>query len=359
MKLTIEQKTLSATLKRLSGIVESRNTLAILGNVAMTAHGDNTVTLRVSDLDIEATATIAAQVDAPGATTIPARTLADIVGKLPSGSVVSIALEGHSATLSAGRSSFTLATLPIEDFPALASDTFDHVFDVDATTLGQMIGDTLFAASTEEMKYYLNGPYLHSVDGCLVAVATDGQKLAHAATDIASEAPGIIIPRKTAGEIVKSFVDGVATVHISQTKIKVASTGFTILSKVIDGTFPDYTRVIPRNHPNTASFAVYDMKAAVERVVAIASDKTRAVKVTSANGEITVSSRSASQSATDAIAATITGNDANLGFNGGYMLEILRQMQGNATMHYNGPDNPVVFRDGGQAFYLLMPMRVA
>ena len=359
MKLTIEQKPLFATLKRLSGIVENRNTIPILGHVAIIANDNGTVTLKATDLDIEATATIAATVEMAGATTVSARTLSDFVGKLAAGSLVSLSLDDDRLAVKAGRASFELATLPITDYPELASPDFDATFTMAASDLSELLGGTIFAASTEETRYYLQGPYLHHIDGSTLAVATDGHKLAKIGINADQDFPPVIIPRKTSVEAVKSFSDGDIEVSVSETKIRFAAPNFTILSKVIDGSFPAYERVIPTGNKNVATINSDELRSALDRVMAATDDRTRAVKLSIADGEVTISARAANASATDAVGCTLNGEACTIGFNGAYLMEILRQIEGDVSINYADAGSPALFRGATNALYLLMPMRVA
>lgn len=355
LSLTIEQRALTATLKRLAAIVETRNTIPILSNVAIRAT-DSHVTLTVTDLDIEATATIPATVMKPGETTIPAKMFADIVGKLPAGSLVSITLDNGIATVAAGRSRFTLSTLPIEDFPALATGDFAATFTLPSQDLTRLFS-TIFAASTDETRYYLQGVYLHQRDGQTVAVTTNGHQLAKIALDAPHAFPGVIVPRKTVLEAARAFADGDVEVSVSETKMRLASPGFTILSKVIDGTFPDYTRVIPSDHPASVSFNSDELRLIVDRVLTVSGDKIRSVKVTVEDGSIIVENRNPQNMATDSMTADTSGAGIAIGFNGAYLLDIMKQCGGQVTMEYNGPSDPALFRSNG-AVYILMPYRI-
>ncbi|MGL5736460.1 MAG: DNA polymerase III subunit beta, partial [Beijerinckiaceae bacterium] len=313
----VEQKPLAATLARLASIVESRSTIPALQNIAVTAAND-TLTLTVTDLDIEATATIAAQVIAPGATTIPAKMLADIVRKLPAGSLVQLSERDGKATVAAGKSSFSLATLPIEDFPVIASQDYTARMTIPAHDLSRLFSG-VFAASTDETRYYLNGVYLHAIDAVLFGVTTDGHKLAHLSMPFTGQVDNVIVPRKAVLEVVKSYVDGPVEVSTSQTKIRFHSPAVTIVSKVIDGTFPDYTRVIPPVSQTYVKFAPELMRAAVDRVMTISGDRVRAVALNITADAMTVETRSPLNSATDTFAVENNGRDITIGFNGQYL----------------------------------------
>lgn len=357
MKLTIEQKPLLATLKRLVGIVESRNTIAILSHFAITA-GNNTLTIKATDLDIEATATIAATVESHGQTTVSARALTDFIAKVAAGSLINMNLANDRLHIAAGRASFELATLPIDDFPHLASAEFDATFTASAADINNLLGGTIFAASTEETRYYLQGPYLHHIEGKAVAVATDGHKLAKIGSEVEADFPPVIVPRKTAAEVVKSFADGDVTVSVSETKIRFSAPSFTVLSKVIDGTFPAYDRVIPTGNSNTVTVCSADLRAALDRAMSATDDKTRAVKLIIGEDEIEVRARSANSVASDSVSATLSGEPCEIGFNGAYLSEILRQIEGDVAINYADASTPVLFRGDDAALYLLMPMRV-
>ena len=352
----IEQRTLAATLKRLASIVETRNTIPALANVAIRATAD-AVTLTVTDMDIEATATIAATVINPGATTVPAKMLSDIVAKLPAGSLVSITEADGRATVSAGRSTFQLGTLPIEDFPVLASPDFTSTFNMPASDMHTLFAG-IFAASTEETRYYLNGVYLHPRNGQVIGVTTNGHQLAHMSIEAEHDFPGVIVPRKTVLEVAKSFTDGDIEVSVSETKIRFTSPGFTLLSKVIDGTFPDYTRVIPQSHPNAATFNYDEARIVVDRVLTVSGEKIRSVKLTITDDTIAVENRSTINAATDSMGCTMTGGAIEIGFNGQYLMDILKQVQGDARMEYNTPQGPAIIRGSGAGFFVLMPYRV-
>lgn len=356
MKLTIEQKPLIATLKRLAGIVENRNTIPILANVAIEA-SDGRITFRATDLDIEATATIAATVEMEGSCTVGAKMLADIVSKLANGSLVAISCDEGKMTITSGRSRFSLATLPIQDFPVMASAEYASTFTMQSDTLHDLLG-VAFCASTEETRYYLQGVYLHPSDGRTVAVATNGHQLAMVSSDTAHDFPGVIIPRKTVGEVSKGFTSDEIEVSISETKIRFATPDFTIVSKVIDGTFPDYTRVIPKNNNNKATFDAADMRSVIDRVTAVSDERSRGVLLSIGVNGINVSARSSTSEGTDGIIADIGGDPQEVGFNGGYLLDVMRQFSGQATLQYGEAGSPALFTRDDGAVFVVMPMRV-
>ena len=375
MKILIEQKTLAATLKRVTAVVENRATIPILAHVAIRAADSGAVTFTATDLDIELTATISAQVQTSGACTIAAKTLSDIAAKLPAGSLVQIDYDAakETATVSAGRSRFSLSTLPITDYPQLASGKFQSEFQTTGATIAHLFSG-LFAASTEETRYYLQGVYLHPRDGATYGVTTDGHRLAEVMHPVAHEFTPVIVPRKTASEAARSFADGDVTVSVSETKIRFTSPSFSLLSKVIDGTFPDYRRIIPSNHAGTVTFDAADMRTVIDRVSAASSERASAVTLDIASDEITASITSPANSALDVVACDARGPELRIGFNSGYLGEILRHTSGAVSVQYSSAGDPVIIRaatatvgdDGasvatsalGSALYVLMPMRV-
>ncbi|MBN9011592.1 MAG: DNA polymerase III subunit beta, partial [Rhizobiales bacterium] len=258
MKVTVERAQLLKSLGHVHRVVERRNTIPILGNVLIRAEGAR-LALKATDLDLEVTETLAAETATAGSTTVPAHMFYDIVRKLPDGSQIVLESDGDRAVLAirAGRSRFTLQTLPESDFPDLAAGDMSHAFSLSAADVKRLIDRTQFAISTEETRYYLNGIYLHAAGSAksetLRAVATDGHRLAQVDLPLpkgASGVPGVIVPRKTVGEVQRLIEDAEAevTIELSQGKIRFTLGNVVLTSKLIDGTFPDYGRVIPQNN---------------------------------------------------------------------------------------------------------------
>ena len=258
MKVTVERAQLLKSLGHVHRVVERRNTIPILGNVLVRAENAR-LSLKATDLDLEVTETLAAETATGGSTTVPAHMFYDIVRKLPDGAQIVLEGDGDRSVLAirAGRSRFTLQTLPENDFPDLAAGDMTHSFTLAAADMKRLIDRTQFAISTEETRYYLNGIYLHSAGSAkaatLRAVATDGHRLAQIDLPLpkgAAGMPGVIVPRKTVGEVQRLIEDNEAEVGIelSQGKIRFTIGNVVLTSKLIDGTFPDYGRVIPQNN---------------------------------------------------------------------------------------------------------------
>ena len=370
MKLTIERAALLKSLGHVQSVVERRNTIPILSNVRLEA-ADNRLTLNATDMDLEMVGKVKAEVSDAGKTTAPAHTLYDIVRKLPEGSQVELEEDDGRLILCSGRSKFILTCLPVEDFPVMAGGELSHSFVLSAKDLMGLIDRTRFAISTEETRYYLNGIYLHeaSRDGVdvLRCVATDGHRLASVELPLPAGAagmPGVIIPRKTVMELRKLIEDGTGevTVELSDTKIRFSCGEATLTSKLIDGTFPDYQRVIPTDNDKNMEVNSKAFAEAVDRVAAISSEKSRAVKLSLTEGTLVLSASSPeSGSATEELEVSYSGEKLEIGFNSRYLLDITQQIGGdNAQLTMADAASPTILREAGDAsaLYVLMPMRV-
>ena len=372
MKITVERSELLKSLGHVHRVVERRNTIPILANLLIKADGGK-LSLKATDLDLEVTDTIAAEVAPGGATTVPAHMLYDIVRKLPEGAQIVIEGSGDRAVLSirAGRSRFTLQTLPESDFPDLAAGEMTHSFSVPAADLKRLIDKTQFAISTEETRYYLNGIYLHTAGSgkttTLRAVATDGHRLAQCELplpDGAAGMPGVIVPRKTVNEIQRLIEngEGEVAIELSAGKIRLTIGDVVLTSKLIDGTFPDYARVIPLNNDKTLVVDKKDFEAAVDRVSTVASERGRAVKLSLTGGRLVLSvTNPDSGSATEELEVEYESDPLDIGFNSRYLLDIAAQIEGEvAILKLADPGSPTLIQDKDSkgALYVLMPMRV-
>lgn len=366
MKLETERRALLRALTAAAGIVEKRVTIPIMAHVHLTAEA-GALTIKASDLDIETTDTIAATVTEPGQTTASAQMLLDIVKRLPDGALISMATDAAKGTLivKAGRSRFELATLPADDFPVMASPVYQTEFAIGGAALARLFGKAAFAMSSEETRYYLNGVYLHQSGDLLRAVTTDGHRLARIDAALPVDAAGmagVIVPRKTVAEMMKaaSGAVGDVTVSVSDTKIRLATDTVTITSKVVDGTFPDYTRVIPSRHTAQARVDGKDLRAAADRVATVTTERTAAIKLDFAADAITVSTVAGINAASDVVGCEYDGDPMAVGINGKYLAEVLGQVDGDAIVRMLDNGSPVVILDGDDAgaLFIAMPMRV-
>jgi DNA polymerase-3 subunit beta len=370
MKATIERATLLKGLGHVHSVVERRNTIPILSNVLIEAGEEGALRLMATDLDLQINETVEADISEPGATTVPAHTLFDIVRKLPEGSQVElIAAEGRMQ-VNAGRARFTLSTLPRDDFPVIAEGDLPTSFELPAATLRQIIDKTRFAISTEETRYYLNGIYFHVSDEAqpvLKAAATDGHRLARVTVprpDGAQGMPGVIIPRKCVAELRKLLdeVDGTVQASLSESKIRFGLGNAVLTSKLIDGTFPDYSRVIPTANDKLLKLDPRSLEEGVDRVSTIASERTRAVKLSLDRDRVTLSVTSPENgTASEEVSADYGADGLEIGFNARYLLDILGQIEGDTMeVHLADAAAPTLLRenDKAPALYVLMPMRV-
>ena len=372
MKVTIERTALLKALSHIHRIVERRNTIPILSNVLIEAR-EGQLELKATDLDLEATEVAPADVAAAGATTVSAHIFHDIVRKLPEGAQVSLEITPDTGQLllRSGRSRFHLQCLPATDFPDLTAGEFAHKFELPAVELRRLIDNAQFAISTEETRYYLNGIYFHTAESngatVLRAVATDGHRLARIevpAPPGAAGMPGVIAPRKAVGEILKLLEDlsRDVTIEISQVKARFRFGEVTLTTKLIDGTFPDYTRVIPLNNDKRLVVDKEQFQRAVDRVSTISSDRGRAIKLSIGDNRMTLSVNNPdSGSASEEIEVDYDSTPMDIGFNSRYLLEIAQQLSGDtALMKLADPGSPTIImdRDGAQALYVLMPLRV-
>ncbi len=371
MKVIIERSTFLKALGHVQSVVERRNTIPILSNVLLQAEG-GFLALTATDLDIEIAEQVTADVERPGAITASALTLYEIVRRLPEGAQICLDTEGDGGRLklSAGKSEFSLAVLPDQDFPSLTVDHQGVEFVMPAIDLKRLIDKTRFAMSQEETRYYLNGVYFHAVtdDGlALRAVATDGHRLARLdcpLPDGAADIPGVIIPRKAVTELRRLLDDAgeVISVMVSEAKVRFAFDDVTLTSKLIDGTFPDYQRVIPSGNDRTLKVETADFSKAVDRVSTVSADKTRSVKLVLDTDHLTlIVNNPETGSAQEELGVDFNADGLEIGFNARYLMDVAAQVDGQtATFEFADPSSPTIIRDeeDEQALYVLMPLRV-
>lgn len=372
MKLVIERAALLKSLSHIQSVVERRGTIPILSNVKLEG-ADGKLVLTATDMDISVTEGVAANIETQGAITVPAHMFYEIVRKLPDGSQIEIAKKEDDAkvTIRAGKSRFTVSSLPVDDFPVIAEDDLQHRFVITADECKALIEKTRFAISTEETRYYLNGVYLHATsdDGASVlrAVATDGHRLARIQIGLpegAENMPGVIVPRKTIAELLKLLEEGVQKIEISlsDTKIRFVCGEAVLLSKLIDGTFPDYDRVIPSGNDKIMEVDGKPFTAAVDRVSVISSEKSRGIKLAIDNGALVLSATSAEQgSASESLDVKYGAEPVEIGFNSRYLLDMMAQIEGDAVQFvFADSQSPALVRDPADvgALYVIMPMRV-
>lgn len=373
MKFTVDRDAFLKSLSHVQSAVERRNTVPILGNVKLAAdQAGNRLLMTTTDMELEINENLSVKVSAGGATTVPAVTLFEIIRKMPDGSQVELALDasGTTVTVKAGRSQFRLSCLPAADFPELGSGQFACEFKMPANVLRTLIDKTRFAMSTDEARHYLNGIYIHQMDvngvKMLRAAATDGHRLSRFEMPLpagAEDMPAIILPRKAVGEIRKLIDEGgdAITVALSPNKARFSFNQAILTTRLIDGSYPEYDRVIPKDNKNIIKVDPKALTAAVDRVSTI-SDKTRSVKLTVDAKTLTISAQAADAgSATEEVEISNDNTTIEIGFNARYLLDCSTLIEGDAcVVSFADLAAPVIVQDSGDpsVLYVLMPMRV-
>ena len=372
MQFVIERGNLIKSLGHVQSVVEKRGTIAVLSNVKIDAKGD-TVSLTATDMDLAIVEKTKAAVSKPGSITLAAHTFYDIVRKLPEGAQVEIteSEDGSKASIRSGQSRFSLACLPVEDFPVMAEGELSHNFTLKSAECLSLVDKPSFAVSTEETRYYLNGIYLHPAGTgearVLRSVATDGHRLARIEVALpagAENMPGVIVPRKCIHELRKLLEegDGDVQVSLSDTKIRFVYNNAVLVSKLIDGNFPDYERVIPVNNDKIMEVDCKAFRQAVDRVSVISTEKSRAVKFQIDAGKLTLSTSSTEHgTANEELDVTYSAGKIEAGFNARYLLDMMAQIEGDtAQFILNDGASPAIVRDTADvaALYVIMPMRV-
>ncbi len=368
-----ERAAMLAVMTHADRVVETRNTVPILSNVAITRDDDG-LCLRASDLDIELSTRFAAKVGAEFEPfTAPSALLLGIVKKLPAGATLSFQRKGDKddLTLKSGRSRFQLQTLPERDYPDIKPRSFEWRFSLPAATLISSMAAVAFAISTEETRYYLNGIYMHPTEGGLYFVATDGHRLARrfvpvADTDGLSGMPGIIVPRKTV-DVLSKTVDGAeeeVVIEVNTNAIRASCGRMTLTSKLIDGNYPDYPRIIPRENTLTASIDIPTLKETVDRLGVIIEGRDRTMRFNfSEAGALQLTAHNHDAGSAEEEIAYAGGIQMLTAYNGRYVLDAIAALpaKGNVVFSLSAPGNPAILRAEGDRpdnLVILMPMRV-
>ncbi len=375
MEFKINSTDLLKALSHIHGIVEVRHTLPILSNIILEAKDDKLI-LSSTNLDIYCSDKIKAEVLKSGEVSVPAVTFFEIIKRLPSGSEVLMIMEEdeNEITLTCGRSKFNLSTLKTDDFPIISDSDLSTNFVLSADELIRIIDKTKFAVSNEETRYYLNGIFLHKAERnsiqFLRAVATDGHRLAQYDIPLpqgAEDITGIIIPKKTIYELRKVLDDanGDVSVSLNENKIKFSFNDLKVVSKVIDGTFPDYTKVIPQKNDKNFKTNNSDLKNAIDRVSAVAANeesKSKAIKFCIENNSLSLSVESQSKgSANETIDVNYGGDKVDIGFNSKYIIDICNEVDGDEiSISLSDSISPAIILDktDENLFFVLMPMRI-
>ncbi|MEM7073184.1 MAG: DNA polymerase III subunit beta [Pseudomonadota bacterium] len=372
MKFSIEKNDLVQALGNVHGVVEARTTIPILSNVMIRAEAGE-IHLATTDMDMAMVERKPARISIDGSLTVPVRTFYEIIKKLPDGAQINLEQDSNTGQLNinAGQASFHLPTLPADDFPVLSEGEFDHHFHLDSKQLHHLIETTRFAISMEETRYYLNGIYMHILQegetAQLATVATDGHRLAKAVTEApeGSEAlAGVIVPRKAINELhhLLNQHEGTVEIAVSDSKIRFAIAGAILTTKLIDGKFPDYARVIPTNNDQCLTIACKLFGKSVDLVQTIASDKVRAVKMEISTNKLVLSaSAQENGAARQELECEYSGSELAIGFNARYLLDMTQQIgSGELSMLFANSTAPALIKNPNDKniLFVLMPMRV-
>ena len=374
MKLKVDRTILLKALAHIQSVAEKRNTIPILANVLIEVQ-DGQMTLTATDMEIAIVETIQAESLENGAVTAPASILYEIVRKLPDSAIIELTHTSIDMPLSlkAGKYVTSLNVLDVEEFPSMTSGDFPHNFQISTEVLRKLIEQTRFAISTEETRYYLNGIYFHITnsenENKLCAVATDGHRLAKVECTMPEGAEnilGIIIPRKTIYEIYKLLEEAEENIQImlSDTRIQLNFGSVTLTSKLIDGTFPEYERVIPKNNTKVLRVGKQDFATAVARVAAISMERSRPVKLSLDNNSLVLSASSVDQGNAkeelDGSQVQYESTPLEIGFQARYLNDITDQIDNQVEFILADNSAPTIVRDvdDPSALYVLMPMRV-
>lgn len=372
MKFSIKQKDLLKCLSDVQSVVEKRNSIPILANIKLEA-ASNEIIITATDLDIVIEEKIEALVEQQGILTIPAQRFFDIVRKLQEVETLKVSSDEQTKqiTIKAGRSVFKLSFIDAEQYPVIKQDENAISFNINSKVLFNLFNRTQFAMSREETRYYLNGIYFHSFEKpsgekMLRAAATDGHRLARLEVDLpqgAEKMQGVIIPRKTVFEI-KKLLDGVdesVNIKVSENKISFAFGSVYLISKVIDGTFPDYEKAIPFDNNITAVLSTKTLLNAVDRVSAISEEKIRGIRFSFNNDKLSLSTKgNDADSAVEELEIEGDIPEFSIGFNSKYTYEMLSQfVQDKNKFYFNDSNSPTLVEEIGDssAIYVLMPMR--
>lgn len=364
MHINIEKETILNLIDHVEGIVEKRNTIPILSNILIDAEGQS-ISVTATDLSITAREKVdGIDVIVPGKVTVSSSIFAALIRKMPGNAVIEMKLENNRMVIRGGRIRFEIPVLPAEDFP-IGKETQSDPVTMSIDSLSRALRLVRDSMSTEETRYYLNGAFLAIENESLVAVSTDGHRLSVAKIDdINIDRPDAIVPRKAVSELLKILPDfeGQMSVRIDQGSISFQMGNLMFSSKLIDGTFPDYSRIMPRDSSIVVKFNPADLQQAIDRVSIVSSEKTSAIKLVIEKDKMTIIAINPDTGSAQEEVIVESTDDITVGYNGRYLREILNGYQGCEIMVMNltnessptliHPENSIIDRS------VLMPMRI-
>lgn len=367
MKFTINREALLKPLQLVAGVVERRQTLPVLSNVLMIVD-DNQLSLTGTDLEVELVGRVSLEnVSEAGEITVPARKLMDICKSLPENTMIEIRQDEQRVKLKAGRSRFTLSTLPANEFPSIEEETGSMSFSIGQSRLRRLIDRTGFAMAQQDVRYYLNGMLLEVSQNCLRAVATDGHRLAMCVVDAdisQSERHQVIVPRKGIMEMARLLTEGDEAVHITlgANHIRAKTGDFIFTSKLVDGKFPDYERVLPRGGDKVIIGDRQELRQAFQRASILSNEKYRGIRLILSDGMLKVMANNPEQEeAEEELSLSYNGDHMEIGFNVSYLLDVLSVLSGESIkLTLSDPNNSALLEESesGDSTYVVMPMRL-
>lgn len=367
MKFTINREALLKPLQLVAGVVERRQTLPVLSNVLMVVDG-NQLSLTGTDLEVELVGKVSLEdVSEAGEITVPARKLMDICKSLSENTMIEIRQEDQRVKLKAGRSRFTLSTLPANEFPSIEEETGSMNFTIGQSRLRRLIDRTGFAMAQQDVRYYLNGMLLEVSQNCLRSVATDGHRLAMCAVDAdinQAEKHQVIVPRKGIMEMARLLTEGDEVVHITlgANHIRAKTGDFTFTSKLVDGKFPDYDRVLPRGGDKILVGDRQELRQAFQRASILSNEKYRGIRLILSEGLLKVMANNPEQEeAEEEMSLGYSGESMEIGFNVSYLLDVLSVLSGESVkIILSDPNSSALLEESesGDSTYVVMPMRL-
>lgn len=366
MKFQLSRDQLLKPVQAVSGVVEKRQTMPVLANIQITAE-DSRLTFTGTDLEVELVAEGQGEVESPGEITVPGRKLLDICKALPDGAEIRVELQGERLILRSGKSRFTLSTLPAAEFPVVEDIQVQRRFEIPQGMLRELVENTQFSMAQQDVRYYLNGLLLEVSDNRLRAVATDGHRLALAEREVELADVGthqVIVPRKGVLELQKLLSDGDTPVEVAlgTNHLQVRVEGLQFTSKLIDGRFPDYERVIPRAGEKVVDAERLRLRESLQRASILSNEKYRGVRLELVPNALKIQAHNPEQEeAEEELEVGFEGEGMEIGFNVNYLLDALAALDSDQVrIDLIDGNNSCLIRDPGRedCKYVVMPMRL-
>lgn len=369
MKFSAQRENITVPLQHVIGAVERKQTSPILGNILIEANETGPVLFTATDSEIELQASVDLHIDQAGQVTVPARKLFDICRHLPDSARVDLDVQGDKAKLKSGRSRFTLSTLPANEFPKTEPLNNTQLVTLSVAELQGSLQATAFSMAQQDVRFYLNGLLLEIGNQTLSCVATDGHRLAHAHCEIKAEPENpirAIVPRKSIGELQRLLgtaeADDEVSIHVTPQQLQVSLNGIRLTTKLIDGSFPDYNRVIPTDSNKELVIDCASLKQALTRASILSNEKYRGVRLALQTGVLTITTNNPEQEeAVDELEVDYTGDSTEIGFNVQYILDVLNAVDTeNAVIRLKDGNSSALItpEQSTSCQYVIMPMRL-